>query len=150
MPRGYRRITDDATIDSILEGEDRQVFRDHRRYPCTHLLFAGPHDYSYVVAGKTKLRRLPASFIYYRSNPDMFRRLLGPTSRALLTSQRTALSVIDGRLCADAPLRGCPTYKLHQPRLYRPATTSSRRREDIDTMYSEFVLLDPRRWVFNY
>ena len=149
-PREYRLIEDHATIDGILEGEDRQVFRDHRRYPCTHLLFAGRHDYSYVVAGKTRLRRVPTSFVYYRSNPDLFRRLAGPTARALLTAQRTLLSVIDARLCADAPLRGCPTYQLHQPRLYRPATTSSRRREDIDTLYSEFVLLDPRRWTFNY
>jgi hypothetical protein len=149
-PRGYRLIEDQATIDSILQGEDRQVFRDHRRYPCTHLLFAGTHDYSYVVAGKTRLRRVPTSFVYYRSNPELFARVAGPVSRALLRSQRTVLSVIDARLCADAPLRGCPTYKLHQPRLYRPATASSRRREDIDTLYSEFVLLDPRRWTFNY
>lgn len=149
-PRGYRLIEDHATIDSILEGEDRQVFRDHRRYPCTHLLFAGSHDYSYVVAGKTRLRRIPTSFVYYRSDPDLFRRLAGPTARALSKAQRTLVSVIDARLCADAPLRGCPTYKLHQPRLYRPAATSARRREDIDTLYSEFVLLDPRRWTFNY
>ncbi len=149
-PRGYRRITDPEVMDGILQGEDRQVFRDHRRYPCAHVLFAGPRDYSYVVAGKTRLRHLPASFIYYRSSPTTFRKLLGATARALATSQRTLISIIDGRLCADAPLRGCPTYKLHQPRLYRPAARSTHRREDIDTLYSEFVLLDPRLWVFNY
>ena len=148
--RGYRLIRSHAEIDARLEGEDRQVFRDHRRYPCTHLLFAGPNDYSYVVAGKTRLRRLPTSFIYYRSNAALFRRLAGPMQRALLASHRTLFSVIDARLCADAPLRGCPSYRLHQPRLYRPALTSSRRREDIDTLYSELVLLDPRRWTFNY
>lgn len=146
----YRLIRDHATIDALLEGEDRQVFRDHRRYSCTHLLFAGSHDYSYVVAGKTRFRRFPTSFVYYRSNPKLFRRLAGPMQRALLMSHRTLFSVIDARLCADVPLRGCPTYQLRQPRLYRPALTSTRRREDIDTLYSEFVLLDPRRWTFNY
>lgn len=150
LARGYRLIRDCSTIDGILQGEDRRVFRDHLRYPCTHLLFAGSHDYSYVVAAKTRLRRVPTSYIYYRSNPELFRRLAGRMQLELLRSHRTVVSAIDARLCSDAPLRGCPTYVLHQPRLYRPSTTSSRRREDIDTLYSEFVLLDPRRWTFNY
>jgi hypothetical protein len=148
--RGYRLVKDHATIARLLTGEDRQVFDDHRRYSCTHLLFAGSHDYSYVVAGKTKLRRFPTSFVYYRSNAALFRRLAGAMQLALLGCHRTLFSVVDARLCADAPLRGCRTYTLHQPRLYRPATTSTRRREDIDTLYSELVLLDPQRWTFNY
>jgi hypothetical protein len=150
MARGYRVIRDHATIDGILQGEDRRVFRDHRRYACTHLLFAGSHDYSYVVAAKTRVRRVPTSYVYYRSSAELFRRLAGRMQLELLRSHRTVVSAIDARLCADAPMRGCPTYKLRQPRLYRPATTSSRRREDIDTLYSEFVLLDPSRWTFNY
>lgn len=148
--RGYRLVKDDATIERVLSAEDLRVFNDHRPYACTHLVFAGSHDYSYVVAGKTKLRRFPTSYVYYRSNASLFRRLAGAMQLALLGAHRTLFSVVDARLCADAPLRGCASYALHQPRLYRPATHSSRRREDIDTLYSEFVLLDPRRWTFNY
>jgi acetoacetyl-CoA synthetase len=148
--RGYRLVKDEKTIERLLSNDDLRVYHDHRRYSCTHLVFAGSHDYSYVVAGKTKLRRFPTSFIYYRSNPSLFRHLAGAMQLALLRAHRTLFSVVDARLCADAPLRGCPTYALHQPRLFRPATTSSRRREDIDTLYSEFVLLDPQRWTFNY
>ncbi|MDB5216045.1 MAG: hypothetical protein JWO86_3972 [Myxococcaceae bacterium] len=148
--RGYRLVEDHKTIEKLLIGDDLRVFQDHRRYPCTHLVFAGSHDYSYVVAGKTRLRRFPTSFVYYRSDASLFRRLAGAMQLALLRAHRTLFSIVDERLTADAPLRGCPTYKLHQPRLYRPAITSSRRREDIDTLYSEFVLLDPQRWTFNY
>jgi hypothetical protein len=148
--RGYRLVKDHATIARLLTGEDRQVFDDHRRYSCAHLLFVGSHDYSYVVAGKTRLRRFPTSFVYYRSNAALFRKLAGAMQRALFGCHRTLFSVVDARLCADAPLRGCRSYALHQPRLYRPAATSTRRREDIDTLYSELVLLDPQRWTFNY
>lgn len=148
--RGYRLVEDHETIERLLSGDDLRVFHDHRRYPCTHLVFAGSNDYSYVVAGKTRLRRVPTSFVYYRSNAWLFRRLAGAMQLALLRAHRTPFSIVDARLTADAPLLGCPTYALRQPRLYRPAVTSSRRREDIDTLYSELVLLDPQRWTFNY
>ncbi len=148
--RGYRLVEDHATIARLLSDDDLRVFHDHRRYPCTHLVFAGSNDYSYVVAGRTRLRRLATSFVYYRSNASLFRRLAGAMQLALLRAHRTLFSIVDARMTADAPLLGCPTYTLRQPRLYRPAISSSRRREDIDTLYSELVLLDPQRWTFNY
>jgi len=149
-PRGYDRVTDPKAIEGILEGEDLAIFRDHRDYACTHLVFAGPHRYSYVVAAKTRFRRYPTSYIYYRSDAELFRSLLGPMQRALWSLHRTPFSIIDARLTAAAPLRGCLTRKLMQPRLYRPAERAAPAREQIDSLYSEFVLLDPRRWTFNY
>jgi len=148
-PPGYSMTTDPDVIERSLGGDDLRIFNDHRRYPCTHLLFQGPHDYSYVVAGRTRFRRLPTTFIYYRSNPRLFRALLGRTQLALSRAHRTAFTIIDRRLCGEAPLRGCPSYELSQPRLFRRAKASSLRAEDIDTLYSEFVVLNPGRWTFN-
>jgi hypothetical protein len=149
-PAGYELLRDHDSIRTVLKGDDLRIFEHHADYACTHLVFAGPHDYSYVVASKTRLRRFPTSYIYYRSNPELFRSLLNPMQRALARLHRTAFSVIDARLTADAPLRACPTYRLAQPRLYRPAARSSLLRTAIDALYTELVVLDPRRWTFNY
>lgn len=149
-PRGYELVTDPRDVATILSPTDLRIYRDHQPYACTHLVFAGAHDYSYVVAAKTHLRRFPASFIYYRSNPRLFRALAAPMQRALLFRHRTAVSLVDRRLTAEAPLRFCPARRLVQPRLYKPARESRRRRTEIDTLYSELVMLDPRRWTFTY
>jgi hypothetical protein len=149
-PSGYELLRDRDSMRQVLSGDDLRIFEHHAGYACTHLVFAGPRDYSYVVASKTRLRRFSTSYIYYRSNPELFRSLLNPMQRALARLHRTAFSVIDARLTEDAPLRGCPTYRLAQQRLYRPAARSSRLRTAIDAMYTELVVLDPRRWTFNY
>jgi hypothetical protein len=154
-PEGYELVRDHATIERILEGNDLRVFRHHRGYDCTHLVFVGPDGYSYTIAGKTRFRRVPTSFVYYVSDPERFAALLNPLQRALFAAHRTLVSVVDARLVAGAHMPGCATYKLAQPRLYRPAWSDSDGaspppKSQIDNLYSEFVLLDPRRWIFNY
>jgi hypothetical protein len=149
-PKGYTLLRGHDAIRQVLKGDDLRIFDDHAGYACTHLVFVGPEGYSYVVAARTKLRRIPTTYIYYRSNPELFRSLVNPMQRAFARLHRTAFSVIDTRLTADVPLRGCPTYRLAQPRLYRPAARSRRRRAAIDALYTELVVLDPRRWTFNY
>jgi hypothetical protein len=151
-PKGYELVRDHATIERILEGNDLRVFRHHRGYDCAHVVLVGPDGYLYVIAGKTRFRRLPVSFVYYLSDAERFAELLNPMQRALFTAHQTLLTVVDARLMQGIALRGCPTYKLTQPRLYRPPTSehAAPEKRAIDNLYSEFVLLDPRRWIFNY
>lgn len=149
-PDGFAEVTDPARIAELLTPEDRRIFEDHRNYACTHLLFAGADRYSYVVGAKTRFRSFPTTYIYYRSDPELFRALAGPMQRAFRRLHGTFFSVVDARLTADAPLRGCPTWRLAQPRLYRPAATSRRPASAIDALYTELVMLEPSRWTFNY
>lgn len=148
-PKGYELLTDRRSIESVLSSDDLRIYRDHASYACTHLVFAGARDYSYVVASKTRFRRYPATFIYYRSNPELFGALAGPMQRAFLRMHRTPISIVDSRLTKGAALRGCFKRTLMQPRLYRPAPGAPKR-EDIDTLYSELLLLNPQHWTFNY
>lgn len=149
-PDGYEEVTDPARIARILDADDLRIFEDHLGFACTHLVFAGRDRYSYVVAAKTRFRQFPTTYIHYRSDPELFRDLAGPMQRAFLRLHGTLFSVVDARLTADAPLRGCPTWRLAQPRLYRPAAGSSRPPSAIDALYTELVMLDPRRWTFNF
>ncbi len=54
--------------------------------------------------------------------------------RALSIAHRTAFGVVDARLLGDRPPRGCATYTLRQPRLYRPAAGATRPR-GIEPLY---------------
>lgn len=148
-PPGYELLTERSDIERVLSSDDLRIYRDHASYACTHLVFAGARDYSYVVASNTRFRRYPATFVYYRSNPELFGRLAGPMQRAFLRLHRTPFTIVDARLTKGAPLRACPTRTLMQPRLYRPAP-GARKPGGVDTLYSELVVLNPERWTFNY
>lgn len=149
-PYGSHVVSDPRTIQLLLDPQDMRIFRDHAPYPLTHLVLTIGSDYCYIVASRTKFRRYPSSFIHYVSNPALFCRATNPVLRTLARQHGTLLTTIDGRLLEGNRLRGAHRYVLDQPRLYRPALGAPVRREAIDSLYSEFVVLNPNRWTFNF
>jgi hypothetical protein len=149
-PRGCEVVRGAAEISRLLKPSDRQIYDDHQPYEVNHIVVRGPEGYCYLVVSKTRLRRWPVSFIHYVSNPELLASAINVVQRELLRLHRTVLTVVDSRLVEGHPLRGARRYALAQPRLYKPAPSLPVAPRLIDSLYTEFVVLNPRRWTFNY
>ncbi len=145
-----RAITRSTDIVRVLDVDDARIYFDHLPYTCRHIAAEVPDGYCYVLASKTRFRRWPVTFIHYISNRELFCRLLNPIQRALMRANLTPFTVIDARLLAGQNITGTISRRMAQPRMYRPRRGSGVPPEAIDTLYSEFIVLDPTRWTFNY
>jgi hypothetical protein len=145
-PRGYSRVPN-AELERALAPRERQLWRDHQPYGLCHLLLTGPQGDCYVVASKTTFRRFTVSCIHHISNPELFPRLVNLVQRELFRAHHTLLTVLDARLLAGQRVRLGMRYRLARPRMFRPGQPAPTK--TIDSLYTELVVLNPRRWTFN-
>jgi hypothetical protein len=145
-PPGFKRVRG-ADLERTLSAQELQLFRDHQPYGLCHLVLSGPQGHLYVVASKTSFRRLPVSCIHHVSNPALLGPLLNVVQRELRRDHRTLLTLADARLVERCQIRGGLRHRLARPRLYRPGRPAPV--QPIDTLYTELVVHNPRRWVFN-
>ena len=146
--KGWERVRRPHEIERVLDEEERHTWRDHLPYPATHIVLTGPKGHLYVVASRTRLRRMPVSYLHHVSDPALFADAVNVVQRALLREHHTVVTAVDSRLLADQRLRGSIRWKLAQPRLYRPGTPAPAKPPD--SLYTELVLLNPARWTFNH
>jgi hypothetical protein len=143
-PRGWQRARE---LDVVLSPEQLKLYSDHAPYHLTHLAFAGPQGHHlYVVASRTRFRRLNVSYLHFVSDPARFARIAGLVQRELADEHGTLVTVVDARLLGDEHVRGSFRWRLAQPRLYRPGAPAPQK--TIDSLYTELVVLNPARWSF--
>jgi hypothetical protein len=139
-PQGWFILQDVAQIEQQVAGRDLQLLRDHAAYAsCEHLLLREGDAYCYAIFTVVRRSRLPHCYIHYVSDAGLFARHSLAIRAAMAKRAGTPLVFVDSRLVRNQPLPRACELPVAIRKTYR---SSSLRPEQIDNLYSEFVLLD--------
>ncbi|GAA4760843.1 hypothetical protein GCM10023350_53960 [Nocardioides endophyticus] len=133
---GVRVVTRPSQIDAMLDGRDREIYRDHREAAAAqHVVLAvgGAHCYVMFRKVRRKGHRGFATLLHV-SDPDLLRGHLGAISRHLLRHGVVVL-LAELRVIQHAP-RLSRRLSAPRPKMYRGAGAAP---EDIDDLYSELT-----------
>jgi acetoacetyl-CoA synthetase len=133
---GRARVIDDRLeLRALLSEEHRRIHDDHASYPCCHLALTEVDRYAYIVSKRRIRRGVPTAELLYCSAPELLRRHFERIKLHILWRQRAFALVIDTRLLGDRLRWG---YCRPRLTMFRSSVLAP---EDIDYLYSEFVLL---------
>jgi acetoacetyl-CoA synthetase len=132
----------DRTVRALLGQADRRIYDDHASYDCLQMTARDAGGTAYLVV-KRRLHRvtwsagIPFSQILYCSAPDVLARNLERIKLAIMWQQKTFGIAMNERLFPTAPraIREKDIAKYRSP-VFTP--------NELDLLYSEFVLLDIR------
>jgi acetoacetyl-CoA synthetase len=130
----------DQTVRASLGQAERRIYDDHASYDCLHMTARDAGGTAYLVV-KRRLppvawwQRFPFSQILYCSAPDVLARNLERIKLAIMWQQKTFGIAMNERLFPKAP-RAIRKKDIAQYR--SPGFTPN----ELDLLYSEFVLLD--------
>lgn len=133
---GVRVVTSPARIDALLEGRDREIYRDHRDAAAArHVVLVVGDTPCYVMFRKVRRKGLPGfATVLHVSDPELLRRCGGALSRHLLR-HRVVVLLAELRVAGDAP-RLSRRLSAPRPKMYRGAGVAP---GDIDDLYSELT-----------
>jgi hypothetical protein len=135
-------ISDQSGIAEILDPVNLKIFIDHSHYNCGHLVIQDKYGYSYIIYTRKHYRKyncdIPYANIHYISDRGAFLRLLNKVKSYFLKSRKYFFLAIDERLIGNATIPYSKVYQLKIPRMYKSEVLS---REQIDSLYSELVVL---------
>lgn len=133
-----RVLTDLDEIDARLEGEQRRIFRDHRRAGAArHLLVVGEQEQCYVIYRRDRRRGLPVfATLLHVDDPAVLARHLGVLRRHLLGRGLLA-TLAELRVVGDRP-RGALLLSHPRPKMFRGADVPA---SAVDSLYSELALV---------
>lgn len=131
-------VDDPAALAAVLASEDTRAINDHRPYGCDALMLEGNGGPCHVVFGRHSARGVRYTTIYAISRPEVFHRESAALRGAILSRTGGMFAVADTRLLGGGaqPFSFC--WSLAAPRMVRSARLKP---EQIDNLYSEFVLL---------
>jgi acetoacetyl-CoA synthetase len=129
----------DRTVRASLGQAERRIYDDHTPYDCLHMTARDAGGTAYLVVKRRRRRvgstRIPYSQILYCSAPDVLVRNLERIKLAIMWQQKTFGIAMNERLFPKAP-RAIRRKEIAQ---YRSAVFTP---NELDLLYSEFVLLD--------
>jgi hypothetical protein len=135
-------VSDQSRIAEILDPVNLKIFRDHLRYDCGHLVMQDKYGYSYIIYTRKHYRKyncyIPYANIHYISDRGAFLRRLDKIKSYFLKSRKSFFLAVDERLIGNATIPYSKVYQLKIPRMYKSEVLS---REQIDSLYSELVVL---------
>lgn len=134
----YHCIFDLESIRQELSKIDRIIFDDHRGLPCGHVLISSENDYCYLVVKNKVHRHLPFARAHYVSNPPLFREVVDSVRNKICWKLKIAGLIVDERYLGGAGFKYSSGYQQQCPTFLRSETVGE---NDIDTLYSEMVLL---------
>jgi hypothetical protein len=134
----YQIIFDHNKIHDCLQGEELNIFRDHLRFKCSHILLESANDYCYLVASKLIKKMVPILYIHYIGNLHLFLKLIHKVALKLLCHFQSLGLLLEDRFVAGVNLPGAIKYNLPQYKLFKSPSLQAR---DIDNLYSERILL---------
>jgi hypothetical protein len=142
LPRRTRISDDPDVIESTLTGAELQLYRDHSQTAAArHLVLIRGGDSCYVMFRRVWVRTRPtgtraAAGILHVSNPELFRRAIGPLTRHLLVRHRFLLTLAELRIVGHRPLLSRVLSPPAGPKMYRSPSLEP---VQIDDLYSELV-----------
>lgn len=132
-------IEDPNVIDKLLSENELIIFRDHINYECIHLIIESSIGNCYVVATRVLRRGLPFIYIHYINNIHVLKENIYRVILQILMKYKSLGIIIDERLLkghkfALAIKNEVPNFKVYKSLSLNP--------EDIDNLYTEFILLN--------
>lgn len=133
---GVRVVTRPARIEALLEGRDREIYRDHRDAAAArHLVLAVGDAHCYVMFRKVRRKGLPGfATLLHVSDPELLRGHLAALSRHLVRHGVLVL-LAELRVVEHAP-RLSRRLATPRPKMFRGAGVAP---GDIDDLYSELT-----------
>jgi acetoacetyl-CoA synthetase len=129
---------DREAIGDKLDEIDFKIFEDHRAFNCRHILISSGRDYCYLIVKRIERRRLPFAKVHYLSNAPLFIKAVDSLRVKICANLKVA-----GLLVTERYLKGHRFgYARNFPKEYGAFYKSTNIRPDeIDTLYSEMILL---------
>jgi hypothetical protein len=135
-------VSDQSGIAETLDPVNLKIFRDHLHYNCGHLVIQDKYGYSYIIYTRRRYRKYNCGIsyaqIHYISDRGVFLRHLNKIKSYFLKSRKYFFLAVDERLIGNATIPYSKVYQLRAPRMYKSEVLS---REQVDSLYSELVVL---------
>lgn len=131
---------DPRKIRSLLNQRHAEIFDDHQGFNCRHLLLQSNNDYCYVIVKKTWRKRIPFAKIHFLSDPEIFVRCIERAGVRISLRLGVAGVMVDERYLKGRKLSRSVSYP-HQRKAYFKSSLDSLDSNQIDTLYSEMVVL---------
>jgi len=135
----YRCIFAIEKIRPELDDSDQAIFDDHQGFNCRHVLISAGDDYCYLVLKNKVHRHLPFARIHYLSNRNLFLEAIDSVRTKVCLKLKTAGLMVDERYLGANTFRFSREYQGGIAFFKSNSTTIDR--NDIDTIYSELILL---------
>lgn len=134
-------ITDKNLLEKKLQGDHLQIFHDHQFDHCHHMLIQSSFGECYIVMTRMVRKTFPflIARIHYFSNPGVFQKCIKAISTRICIQFRVLTVFLDERFLNGQRIFFSKKVTLENGALFR---SSSLRKEDIDTLYSELILLN--------
>jgi hypothetical protein len=124
---------------ALLSKEDWQIYTDHYKFSSAHFVIKHGQSYCYVVARRVLKKRLPFLHIHYVSDKKRFARTIRQFTGTLCRRFRVWGLVGFQNYLGDQAVPGSLKMEMSSKPLFRGANLKP---EDIDSLYSEYFLLD--------
>jgi hypothetical protein len=131
---------DPNKIRNSLSPGDRVIFDDHQHFNCEHLLLRSGSRYSYVILKRTWRKHLPFAKVHFLSDAGPFVAGIGKSMPKICLRLKVLGLMVDERYLGNHRLKRSVSYP-HQRRAYFKPGSSALDSTQIDTLYSELVVL---------
>jgi hypothetical protein len=138
--RGCACEFDLEKIRDCLNENDRILFDDHQHYNCEHLLLRSSRGYCYVVLKKTVRKHLPFAKVHYLSDAEIFAECVESLMAKICLRLKVFGVMVDERYLNGHTLSKSVRFP-HQRKAYYKSSSASLESTQIDTLYSEIVVL---------
>jgi hypothetical protein len=134
----YRCVFDIEEIGRRLNDVDRKIFTDHQGFNCRHVLVSEGDRYCYLIFKNRVYKRLPFARVHYLSNRELFASSIDSIRTNLCWRLKVAGLMVNSRYVDGQGFSYSRPYPQQCPTFFK---SGSLRASDIDTLYSEMILL---------
>lgn len=138
--RGYTCEFDLQKIREQLNENERVIFDDHQQLGCQHLLLKSNDGHAYVILKNTHRRNIPLSKVHYISDAEHFVGGIEKFVMKICLRLKVLGVMVDERYLEGRRLRKSISYP-QQRKAYYKSNSQTLNENQIDTLYSEMVVL---------
>lgn len=136
----YEIFFDIAGQRSLLTKEEGQIYNDHRSFSgSTHFIIKKAQDHCYVVAKRVLKKKLPFLHVHYVSDKKLFVQGIKKFVGAICCRSRVLGLIVFEHYLGSQELSGTIKVRMQSKPLFRSAYL---KQKDMDSLYSEFFVLD--------
>ena len=123
----------------LLTKEDWQIYRDHRSFASEQFLINKGQAYCYVVAKRVSKKRLPFLHVHYVSDKKVFAGSIQNFVGTICWRTKTLGLIVFENYLGQERVLGAIKKRMPSESLFR---SSGLKPEDIDSLYSEYFVLN--------
>jgi|TARA_Y100000310_G_scaffold222862_1_gene224661 hypothetical protein len=132
-------VDNKGAIKQFLKDDCRQIYNDHLFFDCIHLWIKTRTGGFYMILTKVLKKGVPAAQIHFISDLSYFKKIVESLTIKLCMKLKVLIVMIDERYLKGVSILFSARVKLPQPRIFK---SESLKGEDIDSLYSELVVLN--------